>query len=391
MSILIVDDTASQRLVLASILKAAGYTALHSVSSAHEAFALLGVDTIATIEDIDLILMDLSMPDIDGIEACQRIKTVERLRDIPVIMVTASTEAEDLQQAFAAGANDYIIKQVNKMELMARVRSALRLKHEMDRRKAREQELLAVTHQLTEVNQTLEQAMAILDEKHRLLQDEQERSERLLLNILPRPIADRLKRDQGVIADSFPEVTVLFADIVDFTRLSARISPSDLVALLNEVFSSFDLLAEKHGLEKIKTIGDAYMVVGGLPTPRADHAVAVAEMALDMQAYLESHSSARVDSLRLRIGIHTGPVVAGVIGTKKFIYDLWGDTVNTASRMESHGFSGSIQLTEATYALLRDNYTFQERGKVQIKGKDDMVTYLLVGRNAEVKEVAYVA
>jgi class 3 adenylate cyclase len=173
----------------------------------------------------------------------------------------------------------------------------------------------------------------------------QDRSERLLLNILPRPIAERLKHHPTTIADAHAEVTVLFADIVEFTKFSASILPQRLVEILNDVFSEFDRLAERHGLEKIKTVGDAYMVVGGLPTPRADHAEAVAEMALEMRDALAGYEKTIGASLQLRIGIHTGPVVAGVIGRRKFSYDLWGDTVNTASRMESHGLPGVIQVT----------------------------------------------
>jgi class 3 adenylate cyclase len=208
---------------------------------------------------------------------------------------------------------------------------------------------------------------------------EQEKSDRLLLNILPQAIAERLKQDQSVIADTFAEVTVLFADIVGFTQISSQISPSELVSLLNEIFSTFDRLAEKHGLEKIKTIGDAYMVVGGLPMPRSDHAEAIAEMALDMQQAIAEFSNTHKQDFRIRIGIHSGPVVAGVIGIKKFIYDLWGDTVNTASRMESHGLPGRIQVTSATYERLQDKYLLQSRGTVEVKGKGEMNTYFLTG------------
>lgn len=374
MSILIVDDSAAQRLLLSSILRAAGYKDLLVAESARDTFERLGLEASVTDpSDVDLILMDISMPEMDGIEACYQIKANPRLQDVPIIMVTASTETEDLQLAFAAGAMDYITKPPNKVELLARVRSALELKHEMDRRKE-------VTLQLQESNQRLEQTLASLDEKHRQLLAEQQKSERLLLNILPKPIAERLKQEEGVIADNFSDVTVLFADIVDFTKLSARIPAADVVALLNDVFSKFDQLAEKHGLEKIKTIGDAYMVVGGLPTPRPDHAAAVAEMALDIRAALVGQMRATSGLLSVRIGIHTGPVVAGVIGTRKFIYDLWGDTVNTASRMESQGASGSIQVTDVTYERLRNNYVFERRGTVLVKGKGEMVTYLLVGR-----------
>ena len=223
------------------------------------------------------------------------------------------------------------------------------------------------------------------------IEAERENSERLLLNILPMPIAERLNRGESTIADSFAEVSVLFADVVDFTRLSAQTSPSDLVHLLNRVFSAFDGLSEKHGLEKIKTIGDAYMVVGGLPSPREDHAEAIADMAMDMQVELAKLNADMGQAIGLRVGINTGPVVAGVIGTKKFIYDLWGDAVNTASRMESSGVQGSIQVTEATYEKLRDKYAFEARGTIEIKGKGPMMTYFLKGRKVEVGSMAVLA
>jgi class 3 adenylate cyclase len=215
----------------------------------------------------------------------------------------------------------------------------------------------------------------------RALQLEQERSERLLLNVLPAPIAERLKAGEAVIADAFPEVTVLFADIVDFTRRSRQVSPSQVVATLNELFSAFDRLAQRHRLEKIKTIGDAYMVAGGLPEPRPDHAQAVAEMALAMRAEVARHTDPSGQPLAVRIGIDTGPVEAGVIGTVKFSYDLWGDTVNSASRMESHGVAGCIQVTDRTYQRLRDGYRFQRRGPIPVRGMGELVTWFLVGRN----------
>ncbi len=212
----------------------------------------------------------------------------------------------------------------------------------------------------------------------RLLREEQEKAESLLLNILPAPVAARLKSGDQVIAESFSDVTILFADLVNFTEISSQIAPEDLVRLLNEIFSEFDRLAERHGLEKIKTIGDAYMVVGGLPIPRPDHAEAVAEMALEMQAKISQIGSCQ--QLSIRIGINTGPVVAGVIGIKKFIYDLWGDTVNVASRMESHGLPDTIHVTEQTYQALSHKYVFKSRGLVSVKGKGEMPTYLLVDR-----------
>jgi class 3 adenylate cyclase len=198
----------------------------------------------------------------------------------------------------------------------------------------------------------------------RALQLEQERSERLLLNVLPAPIAARLKVGEGVIADAFPEVTVLFADIVDFTRRSRRISPAQVVQVLNELFSAFDQLAQQRGLEKIKTIGDAYMVAGGLPNPRPDHAEAVAEMALALREEVARRSDPSGQPLAVRVGMDTGPVVAGVIGTSKFSYDLWGDTVNTASRMESHGVPGCIQVTARTRKRLAQRHSKHIDGKV---------------------------
>jgi class 3 adenylate cyclase len=215
----------------------------------------------------------------------------------------------------------------------------------------------------------------------RALALEQQRSERLLLNVLPAPIAERLKAGEAVIADAFPEVTVLFADLVDFTRSSRRSSPAQVVATLNELFSVFDRLAQHHGLEKIKTIGDAYMVAGGLPDPLPDHAQAVAELALAMREEVARRADPSGQPLAVRIGIDTGPVEAGVIGTSKFSYDLWGDTVNTASRMESHGIPGCIQVTARTYQRLQAGYRFQRRGPIPVRGMGEMVTYFLLGRN----------
>jgi PAS domain S-box-containing protein len=212
------------------------------------------------------------------------------------------------------------------------------------------------------------------------LRHQQEQTERLLLNVLPKAIADRLKHRADTIADDFAEVTVMFIDIVGFTALSAQTSPTQMVEILNQIFSMFDLLAELYDLEKIKTIGDAYMVAGGLPMPRPDHASAIADMALDIQKIMSQFYMPSGEPLSIRIGINTGPVVAGVIGSKKFIYDLWGDTVNTASRMESHGLPGCIQVTEATKDRLGDAYLLETRGAIDVKGKGNMHTYFLTGK-----------
>ncbi|MEM9541034.1 MAG: adenylate/guanylate cyclase domain-containing protein [Cyanobacteria bacterium P01_E01_bin.42] len=213
-----------------------------------------------------------------------------------------------------------------------------------------------------------------------LLAQEQKKSEQLLLNILPRSIAESLKEGESNIAKKYENVTILFADIVGFTKLSSKISPEELVNLLNEIFSIFDRLTDRYNLEKIKTIGDNYMAVGGLPIPQDDNTASVANMALDMIEELKAISRKYEHDLKIRIGMNTGSVIAGVIGTKKFIYDLWGDAVNVASRMESHGIPGKIQVTESTYNFLKDRYQFQERGTIEIKGKGKMLVYLLNGK-----------
>jgi adenylate cyclase len=211
------------------------------------------------------------------------------------------------------------------------------------------------------------------------LAEEHERSERLLLNILPVAISDRLKENGESIADGFAEVTVLFADLVGFTELSQKLTPSELVEMLNRTFSAFDDLASKLGVEKIKTIGDCYMAAAGLPQRRPDHVEVTARMALQMREAIDRINREGGYTLRVRIGLHTGPVVAGVIGKRKFIYDLWGDTVNTASRMESSGPVGEIQVTREVYEKLSGSFELVPRGTVQVKGKGEMETYLLKG------------
>jgi len=230
---------------------------------------------------------------------------------------------------------------------------------------------------------------AALVHEHGLLEAEQARSERLLLNILPAPIADQLRGGATTIAESRPEVTVLFADIVGFTPLGEELGAQALVDLLNQVFVIFDDLAEVAGIEKIKTIGDAYMVVGGLPTPRPDHLAAVLELAIAMCDAISHVRTPRGDQLQLRIGIDTGPVVAGVIGRRKFSYDVWGDTVNTASRMQSHGVPGRVQVTERVARAARANFDFEPRESVAVKGKGTMTTFLLVGARSSSPSTGY--
>jgi class 3 adenylate cyclase/putative methionine-R-sulfoxide reductase with GAF domain len=231
--------------------------------------------------------------------------------------------------------------------------------------------------QLREANRLLEARIA---ERTQALSEATLRSERLLLNILPQSIVERLKRGDQTIAERYDEVTVLFADLVEFSRWSAQVPPEHVVEILGQVFTVFDALTERHGLEKIKTIGDAYMVVAGLPSPRPDHRELMATMALQMLEGISRLNQVLGTSLDVRIGMHSGPVVAGIIGTRKFAYDLWGDTVNVASRLESHGVAGRIHVTEATWLALRDRFIFEQRGEIEIKSIGRVKTWFLTGR-----------
>jgi len=213
---------------------------------------------------------------------------------------------------------------------------------------------------------------------YRLLKMEQDRSEGLLLNILPRQIAERLKSGEKTIADHCEAVSILFADLVGFTPLTNTLSPTEMVELLNTIYSRFDSLIEKHGAEKIRTIGDNYMIAAGIPQPRSDHAQVLARLALEMQAYINNLPPVAGRRLAFRMGINSGPVIAGVIGHNKFAYDVWGDTVNTASRMESQGKPGRIQITKATYELIRDEFQCELQGPIEVKGKGEMETWFLI-------------
>ncbi|HMA36860.1 MAG TPA: adenylate/guanylate cyclase domain-containing protein [Chloroflexia bacterium] len=344
-TVLVVDDNEANRDLLARQIGRGG----HVVALADSGYEAL--QRLAT-EQFDLILLDIMMPGMNGYAVLEQIKADPTLRHLPVIMISALDDLDSVIRCIEMGADDYLAKPFNPVLLQARVAACLEKKWLRDKEQAHFQQLEA----------------------------EREKAERLLLNVLPRAIAERLKAGQSLIVDSFPEVTVLFADIVDFTLLAGRISPPEIVGLLNRVFSIFDLLADQHGLEKIKTIGDAYMVVSGLPTPRPDHAAAMAEMALDMLQEIAHIRAGNGEPVHVRIGIHTGPAIAGVIGTKKFSYDLWGDAVNTASRMEALGSPDSIQVTEATYAQLCHAYQLVRRGVIAVKGKGEMTTYFLTGR-----------
>jgi len=351
--VLVVDDLEVNIQVLERMLRGAGYVFITSTTNPR------AVRELHLANHYDVILLDLQMPGMDGFQVMEDLKEVETGGYLPVIVLTA--ESEQKMRALKAGAKDFLGKPLDLAEVLVRVYNLLevRLLHLETKR---------------------------LYEK---LVEQQKVSDRLLLNVLPQFIAERLKgrteaapdRFTEVIADSFLEATVLFADIVEFTKLSAGLSPQALVALLNELFTEFDRIADVRGLEKIKTIGDAYMAVAGLPVPTPDHAVRAAHMALDMLESVNRFNSRSGYTLQIRIGINTGAGVAGVIGKRKFIYDLWGDSVNTASRMESHGVAGRAQVTDATRQKLDDSFVLEERGMIDLKGKGQVKAWFLVGRS----------
>lgn len=366
--ILVVDDSLNNLSLLDRILSRKGYKVRVAASGK------LGLDAVEFSQP-DLILLDIMMPDMDGYEVCSRLKADERTRGIPIIFLSALVEVADKVKGFSVGGVDYITKPFETTEVVARVENQLRM---------RELEL-----QLREKNTVLQREIAYREQAEvetRLLLEttkfQKEQIEELLLNILPKPIADRLQDRQSIIADSFTDVSVLFADLVGFTNFAADKTASATVKLLNQIFSQFDQLSIQHGLEKIKTIGDAYMVVGGLPEPSENHAESIALMALDMQTAVARFNVKNNQNFSLRIGINIGSVVAGVIGLTKFSYDLWGDTVNVANRMESSGIPGKIQVTEAVYKRLKDKFSFERRGVIDVKGKGEMITYLLIGKQS---------
>ncbi len=366
-NILIVDDKPDNVRLLSTILTTQGYQVRK---------ALNGQRAIATVQEFPptLILLDVMMPEMNGYEVCAQLKASPKTSSIPVIFLSALDDVLDKVKAFDVGAVDYITKPFQDKEVLARVASQLTIQ-------SQQKQLQEQTKQLEGLVERLQNEIKERQGVELALRLAQKKSDHLLLNILPAAIVENLKKGEGSPAERFESATVLFADIVDFTSIAAIISPLELVKFLNKIFSKFDELTEKHNLEKIKTIGDAYMVAGGLPVPRADHAEAIANMALDMQDAIADFQTDTGEPFQIRIGIHTGPVVAGVIGTKKFIYDLWGDTVNVASRMECQGLPGYIQVTSAVYELLKDRYVFEERGAIAVKGKGDMIAYWLKAKN----------
>lgn len=347
--LLIVDDQVANVLLLERLLTSAGYSDITSTQNP------------TTVMDLhrqnkyDLILLDLNMPEMDGFQVMESLKEQEPEGIPPVLVITA--QPNEKLRALKAGALDFVSKPFDIAEVLARVQNLLQVR---------------LLHLET---QTLYEQVLV----------EQDLSEMLLHNVLPQAIVERLKGRSKItvdhlnhaIVDSYANVSVLFADIVGFTAFSQGVSPEILVGVLNDLFTRFDHIADHRGLEKIKTIGDCYMAAAGLPIVVTDHADRAANMSLDMLAAIQDFNLESPYPLNIRIGISSGAAVAGVIGKSKFLYDLWGDVVNTASRMESHGCAGRVHISEASRLALTQSFSLEHRGIIEVKGKGEMSTWFL--------------
>src|SRR6266699_6703642 len=331
--ILIVDDNEDNRYTLQLMLESDGHERITCASGGNEAIALIEK------EKFSLVLLDLMMPDMNGDEVLKQIKSDPDKRDIPVVMISADTDVEKVSQCIELGADDYLSKPFNPTILRARIAAALR-RHSL---RALESEYLGK------------------------LENEKRHCENLLRNILPAEIATRLRNGESNIADHFDDATVIFADVVGFGKITARMKAYEIVACLNQLFSEFDKLAEDVGVEKIKTIGDNYMAVSGVPTPRSNHARMAANFALDTIAATGRLRSRLPVPFTIRVGLHSGPVMAGVIGTRKFAYDVWGDTVNTAARVVGASEPNRVLASAATVKGLGSDYSFDGPHKIDNK------------------------
>ena len=354
MRVLVVDDSRTLRKVLVRELRQIGPMQIEEASDGVEALEILQARTF------DLVLLDMEMPELDGLGVLTALKDSGQLSGLPVIVISSAEEIDKTVKCIEMGAEDYLPKTFNPILLRARILSSFEKKRFRDLEK---------------------DYLAQLQKEKELLQMEQMKSERLILNILPKPIAERLKKNEKNISSSYEDVTILFSDLVGFTQMSSLLTPSDLVALLNDLFTRFDKRAESLGLEKIKTIGDSYMAAGGVPVPRADHADIVADMALGMLEDLAEFNRDNQMSLQMRIGLNSGPVVAGIIGFTKFSYDLWGSTVNVASRMESSSVIGKIQISPSTAKALSGRFDLQGREVIEVKGIGKVLTHFLLKRS----------
>jgi class 3 adenylate cyclase/CheY-like chemotaxis protein len=350
-----VDDNDELRTTIVLKLELFGYTNVKTAANGEIALELIRA------HEFDLVILDIEMPRLNGFGVLKALREDPTRRHLPVIVSSGLDDLDSVVRCIELGAEDYLMKPLKTVIFRARVTASLERKRLRDVERLR---LIQVQH---------EQKLLVL---------EQEKSERLLLNVLPQTIATRLKQGERTIAERYNGVTVLFADVVGFSSFASRTEPEDLVAILNDLFSRFDHLAGRHGLEKIKTIGDSYLAVSGLPERRMDHAETTADMALEMLTAINAFNADRGSELRMRIGLNSGPVVAGIIGKQKFSYDLWGATVNLASRMQSSGVPNCIQVSDTTSELLQGKFRLTPRGSITCKGIGEVSTFLLEGRIA---------
>lgn len=396
--ILIIEDSPTQSLRLKITLEKEGFE-VEAASNGDEGFKKFNES------NYDLVITDVIMPGLSGYDFCVKAKEHAEKSKTPVILLTSLHDPMDVIHALECGADNFITKPWQDEILLKRVKSVIENRESREKlsnanmgfgifmgkqvrvSSSKDQilDLLLSTYEdIVRTNTWLRESQAELERTVALLLKERERSDDLLLNILPRSIADRLKGQTQIIADNFQDATILFVDIVGFSDFASKKTPQEVIQFLNSVFSRFDKLVDVYGLEKIKTIGDSYMVVGGIPTPREDHARAIAHFALDIQKEVENYNMESNSNVSIRIGINTGPVIAGVIGTKKFLYDLWGDAVNIASRMESQGVPNTIQVSSACFEQLNKDFVLEKRGPVILKGKGEMITYFLKGRKEKI-------
>jgi adenylate cyclase len=358
--VLIVDDQQANVLLLERMLSGAGYL---SVTSTLEPRA---VCELHRKNHYDLILLDLQMPMMDGFEVMDGLKEIEKDGYLSVLVVTAQPDHK--LRALRAGAKDFVTKPFDLAEVLTRVHNMLEVRL-YARELAASREL--IRGQKDELKKLFDQVVA-----------ERKVSERLALHVPASSIAQRLPARPDVTADSFADVTVLIADVVGLSKRPSTESPAQLALIVDELFSLFDSLASERGVKKIKTLGNSYMAASGVPVPSVDHAEQAAHLALDMVAALAGFNERTASTLQVRIGIDTGPVVAGVIGRRLFLYDLWGDAVNIASRMESHGVAGRVQVSESTRRRLDESFVLEERGALEVEGKGELKTWFLQGRSS---------
>jgi len=350
--ILIVDDLPANVLLLERMLGGAGYTSITSTLDPH------AVHDLHDKNHYDLIVLDLQMPGMDGFQVIEGLKDIEKDGYLPVLVITAQPDHK--LRALKAGAKDFVSKPFDVAEVLTRVRNMLevRLLH------------VEIRDKNEELKRLFDQVVA-----------ERKRSERLALHVPPDSIAARLQARPDASADAFADVSVLIADIVGFSELTPAASPENLALILEEIFTGFDRLAKARGLKKVKTLGNSYMAAAGVPLALGDHATRAAHLSLDMVDALDRFNDHNGHTLQVRIGIASGAVVAGVIGKRLYLYDVWGDAVNVASRMESHGVAGRVQVSESTRDLLGAPFLLEERGTLEVEGKGEMKAWFVGGRH----------